>query len=110
MTTTRTTIGEILMDLIIQHGLEKRKPSKRKSIKVQVLQIKGSRGRQIFTAVSDRIRRIRLFGSRKMNSKAEFSWAPRDCSVQKVGTFFFIEREREREKRFFFSLFFSFLF
>ena len=35
------------------------------------------------------IRRIRLFGSGKMNSKAQLSWVTRDRSVQKPNLFFF---------------------
>lgn len=43
--------------------------------------------------VCDRIRRIRSFSSRKMNSKAEISGVARDCSVQKYTFFYWFERE-----------------
>lgn len=71
--------------------------------------MKEKRGRRFSRLALIGSIRIRSFGSRKMNSKAEISGASRDCLVKKVDTFI-LERERFFLNRIKLSFCFLFLF
>lgn len=62
--------------------------------KIEGFAVKEKRGRRFSRLALIGSIRIRSFGSRKMNSKAEISGVSRDYLVQKVDTF--LERESER--------------
>lgn len=76
------------------HNVKDCNGRKRKFMKNEDFAEKERRVRIFSRLALTGIKKIRSFGSRKMNSKAQISATSRDCLVQKVRLFC---RERERE-------------